>query len=89
MTGLEIKALHPPYQEAVRRWGVAIATTQACMRGFENWPVQQDIDGLKFVSCPCMGLMAISPRYGHPVSVAQARREDDNTSKLITALLRI
>lgn len=66
---------HLPFVEAAEVYGLGIAEAQACMRGWELWPEQRVEDGLRVVACPLMGEMAVSPRYGHPVGGAQARRE--------------
>ena len=62
---------------------------QACMRGWQSWPSQRDEGGLRVVACPHMGELAVSPRYGHPVSIPQARREfaDKKAREFRAALL--
>lgn len=64
------------YVEMAKEWGGRHADFCACMDGFEFWPERWEEDGVTLIRCPLSREdMAISPKFGHPVGVTQAKKE--------------
>ena len=63
------------YLPTKEEWEAKVKRTRELMATWPEWPEQHEEHGIYIVSHPEMGTMAISPRYGHPVNVRQARAE--------------